>query len=60
MEGQSGCTTPNSNIVATEVVSSDANSAQEALPQRNLAHVSCQSRIKELEEIASSRQNEVP
>ncbi|KAG0605936.1 hypothetical protein M758_9G099600 [Ceratodon purpureus] len=59
MESQSGCTTPNSTIVATEVVSSDGNSSQEASSQRDLVHASCQSRIKELEEIASSRQKEV-
>lgn len=58
-ESQSGCTTPNSILVTSEVRSSDANSPLEASSQRDIGHVSCQSRIKELEELASSRQKEV-
>lgn len=56
---QFGCTSRNSNELANEIVSLKANLSQESCSRRDMVHLSCQRRIEELEELASSRQKEV-
>ncbi|XP_024380241.1 uncharacterized protein [Physcomitrium patens] len=52
-------TARNSNGVAGDVSSSFESSAQSFSLGSDPAHITCQSRIKELEELAASRQNEM-
>lgn len=58
-EDQFGCTSRNSNELANEIGSFRANLSQESCSRRDMVHLSCQRRIEELEELASSRQKEV-